>query len=133
MISAMCTCRCVFLSGSKSSVVWWLIFAFRIIVFSGRKGVKAPRENQPNGVFSPRHTKERDIPCVAVSATVCRIFAWRGERSPWENTKKSPFGGFSRGVLYDKSATILSVKTRIRTRLLFHSWTFYIILFICFI
>ena len=79
----------------------------RIVVFSGRKGEKAPRENPPNGDFfvfshvdlSPRHTKVRDIPCVAFSATVCRIFAWRGERSPCENPTKSPFGVFSRGDL----------------------------------
>ena len=66
---------------------------------------KAPRENPPNGDFfmfshgdlSPRHTKVRDSPCVAFSATVCPIFAWRGERSPCENPLKSPFGGFSRG------------------------------------
>jgi len=35
-----------------------------------------------HGDLSPRHTKVRDIPCVAFLATVCRIFAWRGERSP---------------------------------------------------
>ena len=47
-----------------------------------RKREKAPRENSPNGDFfvlshgdlSPHHTKVRDIPCVAFSATVCRIF-----------------------------------------------------------
>jgi len=52
-----------------------------------RKRERSPRENPPNGDFfvfshcdlSPRHTKVRDIPCVAFSATVCRIFAWRGE------------------------------------------------------
>ena len=27
-----------------------------------------------------------------------RTFVWRGERSLCENTKKSPFGGFSRGA-----------------------------------
>jgi len=32
-------------------------------------------------------------------ATVCPIFAWRGERSPCENPLKSPFGAFSRGDL----------------------------------
>jgi len=77
---------------------------FYIIVFSGRKGQKAPDENPPNGDFfvflhgdlSPRHTKVPDIPCVAFSATVCRIFDWPGERSPCENPPKSPFGGFSR-------------------------------------
>ena len=52
-----------------------------------------------HGDLSPRHMKVRDIPCVVFSATVCRIFAWRGERSPCENPTKSPFGGFSRGDL----------------------------------
>jgi len=76
-------------------------------VLSGRKREKAPRETPPKGNFfvfshgdlSPRHTKVRDIPCVAFSATVCLIFAWRGERSPCENPPKSPFGGISRGDL----------------------------------
>jgi len=79
----------------------------RIIVYSGRKGEKSPRENPPNddlfvfshGDLSPRHTKVRDIPCVAFSATVCRIFARRVKRSPCENPTKSPFGAFSRGDL----------------------------------
>jgi len=73
----------------------------------GRKRERSLRENPPNGDFfvfshgdlSPRHTKVRDIPCAAFSATVCRIFAWRGERSPCENPTKSPFGGFSPGDL----------------------------------
>ena len=47
-----------------------------------RKRERSPSENPPNGDFfvfshgdlSPRHTKVRDIPCVAFSATVCRIF-----------------------------------------------------------
>jgi len=73
----------------------------------GRTRERSPRENPPNDGFfvflhsdlSPRHTKVRDILCVAFSASVCRIFAWRGERSPCENTTKSPFDGFSRGDL----------------------------------
>jgi len=59
-------------------------------VLSCFRGEKAPCENPPNGDLfvlshgdlSPRNTKVRDIPCVAFSATVCRIFDWRGERSP---------------------------------------------------
>ena len=47
----------------------------RIIVFSGRKGQKAPRENPPNGDFfvfshgdlSPRHTKVLHFSCLAFS------------------------------------------------------------------
>jgi len=90
--------------------LWWLICAmsyYRVFGAKKRKGEKAPRENPPNddffvfshGDLSPRHTKVRDIPCVAFSATVCRIFDWRGERLPCENATKSPFGGFSRGDL----------------------------------
>jgi len=45
----------------------------RIIVFSGRKGENAPRDNTTNGHFfvfsrddlSPRHAKERHFSCVA--------------------------------------------------------------------
>ena len=74
---------------------------------TGAKTKRSPRKNPPNddffvfshGDFLPRHTKVRDNPCVAFSATVCRIFAWRGERSPCENPAKSPFCGFSRGNL----------------------------------
>jgi len=73
----------------------------------GLKRERSPRKNPPNddffvfshGDLSPRHTKVRDILCVAFSATVCRGFAWRGERSPCENPTISPFGGFSRGDL----------------------------------
>jgi len=82
---------------------------FRVATFRPaiRKREKAPRENPPNGAFfvflhgdlSPRHTKVRDILCVAFSAIVCRIFACRGERSPCENPPKSPFGWFSHGDL----------------------------------
>ena len=72
------------------------------VVLSCFRGEKAPRENPPNGdlfVFShgdlsPRHTTVRHFSCVAFSPSVCRIFAWRGERSPCENPTKSPFGGF---------------------------------------
>jgi len=52
-----------------------------------------------HGDLAPRHKKVRDFPCVAFSATFCRIFAWLGERSPCENPPKSPFSGFSRGDL----------------------------------
>jgi len=46
-------------------------------------GERSRRENPPNddffvfphGELSPRHTEVPDIPCVAFSATVCRIFA----------------------------------------------------------
>jgi len=52
-----------------------------------------------HGDLSLHHTKVRDIPCDAFSATVCRNFAWRGERSPRKNPPKSSFGGFSHGDL----------------------------------
>ena len=70
---------------TRKPAKWWNI--------TMRKRERSPRENSPNGDFfvfshgalSPRHTKVRDIPCVAFSATFCRIFAWRGEKSPCEN------------------------------------------------
>jgi len=61
--------------------------------FRGEKAKWRHAKTPPNGDFfvfshgdfSPRHTKVSDISCVAFSATVCRIFAWRGEWSPCEN------------------------------------------------
>jgi len=47
-----------------------------------------------HGDLSPRHTKVRDIPCDAFSATVCRIFAWRDEMPPCENKKNYHLAGF---------------------------------------
>ena len=46
----------------------------------------------------PRLAKKRQT--VAENAThgMWRTSVWRGEKSPCENTKKSPFGGFSRGA-----------------------------------
>ena len=41
-----------------------------------------------------RHTKIRHFSCVAFSPPVCRIFAWRGERSPRENPPTYPLAGF---------------------------------------
>jgi len=75
------------------------VATFRVFAAKTRKGAL---ENPPNGDFfvfshgdlSPRHTKVRDTPCVAFSATVCRIFAWRGERSPCENPPKHNLAGF---------------------------------------
>jgi len=99
---------------NTKKVTIWRVFAWRPFAPPGKdttnrgeNAKRSPRENPPIGDFfvfshgdlSPRHTKVRDIPCVAFSATVCRFFAWRGERSPCENPTKSPFGGFSRGDL----------------------------------
>jgi len=89
----------------------------RIIVFSGRKGEKAPRENPPNcvifvfshGDLSPRHTKVRHFSCVPFSPPVCCIFAWRGESPP-----KSPFGVFSRGDLSPRQAKIRQTGAKTR-------------------
>ena len=77
----------------------------------GRKRERLPRENPPNGDFfvfshgdlSPRHTKLRDIPCVAFSATVCCIFAF------WRVFAWRPFAFSPRKHVYTtwhKSATI---------------------------
>jgi len=78
----------------------------RIDVFSGRKRERSPGEDPPkgdfvwfsHGDFSPRKAKIRQT--IAENAThgMSRTLVWRDERSPCENTKKSPFGGFSRGA-----------------------------------
>ena len=101
----------------------WFV-PFRIFLFSGRKRERSPRETPPKGNFvvfshgdlSPRQAKIRQT--VAENAThgMSCTFVWRGERSPCENTKKSPFGGFLRGAFsprkhdnttWHKSATTL--------------------------
>ena len=69
----------------------------RISVFSGQKREKAPRENPPTGDFfmfshgdlTPRHQKNATFHALRSLASVCRIFAWRGERSPSKNPPKS--------------------------------------------
>ena len=84
-------------------VIIWRAFAWRPRPArqrydkQGRKRERSPRENPPNDdyfMFSPRHTKVRNIPCLAFSATVCRIFAWRGERSPCEIRQNHLLAGF---------------------------------------
>jgi len=93
--------RCCFLSlwfRKLKNYGGWFV-PFRLIVFSGRKSVKAPRENPPNGDFfvfshgdlSTRHTKVRQTEGEKATHAKCRTFVWRGERSLCENTKKSPF------------------------------------------
>jgi len=110
----------------------YYLAGFRVAIFrpdmesydeQGLKRERSPRENPLHIDFlvfshddlSPRHTKVRDIPCIAFSATVCCIFAWRGKRAPCENPPTWPFGGFARGDLlrfrldnptWHKSATI---------------------------
>jgi len=51
-----------------------------------------------HGDLLPRQVKIRQT--VAENATygMWRTIVWRGEKSPCENTKKSPYGGFSRGA-----------------------------------
>jgi len=94
----------------------WFVLC-RIIVFSGRKGEKAPRENPPNGDFfvflpgdlSPRHTKVRRFLCVAFSPPVCRIFAWWGERSPRENPPNDDFFVFKHGDLSSRHTKVRDI------------------------
>jgi len=76
-------------------------------VFSGRKREWSPRGKPPkddfvgfsHGDLSPRQAKIRQTVAENATHVMSRNFVWRGERSPCENTKKSPFGGFSRGDL----------------------------------
>jgi len=66
----------------------------------GAKGRQATiHQNQKFGGFSrgdllPRHAKIRHTEDENATHGLSRTFVWRGERSPCENTKKSPFGGF---------------------------------------
>jgi len=61
-----------------------------------------------------RHAKTRKshhlagfrVATFRVFAPICRIFAWRGERSPRENTPNGDFGGVSRGDLSPRQAKI---------------------------
>jgi len=48
-----------------------------------------------------------DIPCVAFSATVCRIFAWRGERSTCENRQNHIVAGFGNLSRYRPENTFI--------------------------
>ena len=83
-------------------LLWWLICAMSYYRVFGAKR----RKGATHGDLSPRHTKVRHVSCFAFSPPVCRIFAWRGERSPRENTKKSSCSGFSRGDLSPRQAKI---------------------------
>jgi len=47
--------------------------------------------------LSPRQAQIRQTG-AKTRGMKCRTFVWRGERSPCENMKRSPFGGFSRGA-----------------------------------
>jgi len=90
-------------------------------VFSGRTRERSPGENPPSGIlagFRLTHRQAKIRKTVGENAThgMSRTLVWRGERSPCENTKKSPFGGFLRGAFspfttWHKSATILSNKS----------------------
>jgi len=86
-------------------ILWWLICAMSYKrVFFGRKCKRSPRENPPNddfggfshGDLSLRQAKIRQTVAENATSGMSRTFVWRGERSLCENTKKSPFGGFSR-------------------------------------
>jgi len=54
----------------------------------------------------------------------CRTLVWRGERSPCENTNKSPFGGFSRGAFspFRPENTIIRHDTNQPPYFLFHAF-----------
>jgi len=86
--------------------LWWLIWVLsykRVFAPKTRKVATRKPANGDFGGFSrgdlwPCQTKIRQT--VAENAThgMSRTVVWRGERSPCKNTKKSPFGGFSRGA-----------------------------------
>ena len=98
----------------------WRVFAWRPFSPPGKdttnrgekaKGRHAKTRQTVNfscfrmATFRPA-TRKYDTSCVAFSPPVCRIFAWRVERSPRENPPKSPFGVFSRGDLSPRQAKI---------------------------
>jgi len=68
----------------------------RISVFSGRQ---SQFSGFSHGDLSPRQAKIRQTEAENATHGMSRTFVWRGERSPCENTKKSPFCGFLRGDL----------------------------------
>jgi len=87
-------------------MLWWLICAMsynRGFGAKRRKGatqkpakwwlfcVFAWRPFAPPGKDTTNRRRKGDV-------WKCRTFVWRGERSPCENTKKSPFCGFSCGA-----------------------------------
>jgi len=68
------------------------------------------------GDLLPRQAKIRQTGGKKATHEKCCTFVWRGERSPCEITKKSPFSGFLRGAFllrkhdnttWHKSATIV--------------------------
>jgi len=78
--------------------------------------------------FAPPH-ESTTLFMHRVFAPVCRIFAWRGERSPRENPPKSPFGVFSRGDLSPRQAKIRQTGENAKGR---HSKTRQMMTFSCF-
>ena len=95
----------------------WFVLC-RIIVFSGRKGENAPRENPPNGGFfvfshgdhSPRHTKVRHFSCVVwwliYAISYKRVFGAKTRNVATRKLAKSDFVGFSHGELSPRQAKI---------------------------
>jgi len=87
--------------------VWWLICAMSYKHVFGAKtrkvATRKPAEwwfwQFSHGDLSPRQAKIRPMVAENTKHGMSRTFVWWGEKSPCENTKKSPFGGFSRGAL----------------------------------
>jgi len=99
MVTFVCFCMATFrLATQKYDTFMRRLFASCLsYLFLARQKV-ATRKPAKWWLSCFRMAKVHDIQCVAFSA-VCRIFVWRGGRSPCENPTKSPFGGFSRSDL----------------------------------
>jgi len=95
-------------------VTIWRVFAWRLFAPPGKdttnrgenaKGRHAKTRQMMTFscfrmvTFRPATRKYATFHALRFWLLFCRIFAWRGERSPCENPTKTPFGGFSRGYL----------------------------------
>ena len=71
------------------ALLWWLICAM---------SYKRDFGGFLLGDLSPRQAKIRQTEAKERNTWNVAFFWWRGVRSPCENIKKSPVGGFSRGA-----------------------------------
>ena len=72
---------------------------YRVLSGGGAKGRHAKTRKS-------HHLAGFRVATFRVIAPVCRIFAWRGERSPRKNTTHGDFDGFSRGDLSPRQIKI---------------------------
>jgi len=117
-------CLCLFLV--RTTLSWWFcrVFAWRPFASPGKETTNSSRKRNAwnvayfrvsgRKVAMRKHEKVTNWRVFAwrpfrIFAPVCRIFAWRGEWSPRENTPNGDFFVFLRGDLSMKS-TIAEIK-----------------------